>query len=342
MSGAGGKIGFAVVGLGSIAQNAFLPALSHHKNARLVALVSRDLNKAKRLARKFGPAAAFTVEDFPTCLANPQVDAVYVATPPGEHERFTVMAAEAKKHVLCEKPLAASVEQAARMVRACHQHNVFLMTAYRKYFEPGAGFLKDLIRRGKLGRIEMIQTSFTELYTPGRSPGWLTDPILAGGGPLTDLGIYCVNTTRWLMDEDPVEVTAQAWRRDTARFQGIEEGIAFRLHFPGGLMVQAATSYASALSSFIHVHGSKGWASLTPAYDFTEPRQLTWQIGKKKTTRTFKVVDEFALELDAFAAAVHGHQALQPDGVQGHRDMVILQAIYEAANNGKAVPIRYA
>lgn len=336
------KIGFALVGLGSIAQNAVLPAFARTQKARLVALVSRDLSKATRLARKYGRPACYSVSDFAECLTNPEVDAVYVATPPGEHEEFTVSASRARKHVLCEKPLAASVEQSARMVQACRQNRVLLMTAYRKYFEPSTRHLKNLIRGGSLGRIELIQSSFTELFVPGRSPAWLLDHRLAGGGPLTDLGIYCVNTTRWLVDENPVEVTANSWRHDCERFKDVEEGISFRLRFPSGLIVQAAASYAAAMSSCIHVHGSNGWASLTPAYDFNDPRQLTWQVGRKKLTKTFRVIDEFAPELDAFADAVQRRTIIDPDGAQGHRDMLILRSIYQAAEGGKPVAISYA
>ncbi len=330
------------MGLGAIAQNAVLPAFSHSKKARLVALVSRNSGKAARLAKKSARCASYSVDQFAQCLANSEVDAVYVATPPGEHEQFTVDAARAGKHVLCEKPLAASVEQSGRMVRACEQHGVLLMTAYRKYFEPSTLFLKNLARTGKLGRIELIQTGFTELFVLGKSPAWLLDRRLAGGGPLTDLGIYCVNTTRWLVNEDPIEVTAASWRHDSERFREIEEGISFRLKFSSGLIVQGASSYAAAMSSYIHVHGTKGWASLTPAYDFNDPRQLTWQVGQKKFKRTFKVVDEFAPELDAFAKAIQEHSAVEPDGAQGHRDMLILRSIYEAAATGRPAAITYA
>jgi predicted dehydrogenase len=121
------KVGFAVVGLGSIAQSSVLPAFSHSKKARLVALVSRDKKKAARLAHKFKTPAFYAYEEYAACLANPEVDAVYVATPQGEHAPLTVQAARAGKHVLCEKPLAATVEQSALMVDACQKHHVSLI-----------------------------------------------------------------------------------------------------------------------------------------------------------------------------------------------------------------------
>ena len=122
-------VGYAVVGLGAISQQAVLPAFSHSRNARLVAVVSGDREKAKRLAGEFAAPYSYSYDQYGACLKNPEVQAVYVATPPGEHEKFTVQAARAKKHVLCEKPLAATVEQARRMVGACRDHRVLLMTA---------------------------------------------------------------------------------------------------------------------------------------------------------------------------------------------------------------------
>ena len=144
---------FVLVGLGAIAQGFVLPSFAKCKNAKLVAVVSRDKDKAARVARKFKASAHYSNDEYAQCLANSEVSAVFVATPNGLHESFTVRAAQAGKHVLCEKPLAATAEQAARMVDACRRNRVLLMTAYRKYFEPSALYLKQLIQSGALGRM---------------------------------------------------------------------------------------------------------------------------------------------------------------------------------------------
>jgi len=337
----GKKVGFAVVGLGAIAQGAVLPAFRHAKRARLVALVSRDARQAEKLARKFRAQAAYGAEEFGVCLENPEVDAVYLATPQSEHLRATIVAARAGKHVLCEKPLAISSEQSAEMVRVCAECDVQLMTAYRKYYEPSALELKKLIQSGKLGKIDVINTSFSELHVAGKSIPWLLDARVAGGGPLMDLGVYCVNTSRWLVDEDPVEVSAQAWKKDAERFPDVEEGIAFRMQFSSGLVVQGSSTYSSAISSFVFVQGSKGWACLAPAFPFDEERRLTGKIGGKWFEKKFEVVDEFAPELDTFAGAIRAKTSVEPDGRQGHRDMCILEAIYGAARKNGPVSVRY-
>jgi len=330
-----------VVGLGSIAQSSVLPAFANCKNAKLVAVVGRDAKKAAQLARKFRASSYYHSDQFAACLADSEVSAVYIATPQGEHAHLTVQAAQAGTHVLCEKPLAATLDQSATMVEACRRCGVLLMTAYRKYYEPSTLFLKQLIKRGKLGRIDLIHTAFSELHSPGKSLPWLLSLQMAGGGPLMDLGVYCVNTTRWLVDEDPVEANAQSWVNDTVRFKEVEEGITFRLRFPSGLVVQGSSSYGAVPSSFVHVQGTAGWASLSPAFPFDEKRQLNAKIGNRRLARTFKIVDEFAPEIDAFTSAIQNHGSVEPDGMQGHRDIIITAAIYESARKNQAVAIKY-
>jgi predicted dehydrogenase len=336
------KIGFAVVGLGSIAKSSVLPAFANCKNARLAALVGRDEKIAARLAADFHAPHVYSAERYSDCLANPLVEAVYIATPPGTHLGLAVAAARAGKHVLCEKPLAATVGQAAEIVEACRTNGVLLMTAYRKHFEPSTLFIRKVLRDGALGRIDMVHAVFSELHVPGRSVDWLLDRNLAGGGPLMDLGIYCVNTTRWLLGEDPAEVTtATAWTNDSGHFREVEEGISFSLKFPGGTILQGATTYGAAISSFLFIQGTKGWLSLTPAFPFDEPRLLTGKIARRSIEKKFKLVDEFAPEIAAFADAIIRKKAIQPDGVQGLRDMKILHAIYEAARKNESVAMRY-
>jgi predicted dehydrogenase len=335
------RVGFAVVGLGAIAQSSVLPCFAKSKKAVLAALVGRDRKGAGRLARKYKVHDFYGADEYSACLANPKVTAVYIATPPSEHSKLTIQAADAGKHVLCEKPLATRVEQSAKMLEACRRNGVLLMTAYRKHFEPSCLYLKELIQNGDLGRIDTIHTSFSEPHLPGVSLLWLLDSNMAGGGPLTDLGIYCVNTTRWVLDEDPVSVTAQSWIHDTARFRDVEEGISFRLQFANGTIVQGGSSYSAAISSFIFVQGTKGWISLTPAFPFDEERRLTGKIGKRWIERRFKIIDEFLPEVEAFASAIQNKRDIQPDGVQGHRDMIILHAIYESARIQRPVVIGY-
>jgi predicted dehydrogenase len=336
------KLGYAVIGLGALSQTAVLPAFAHTKRSRLVALVTGDKKKGQSLARKFGAKHVFGYEEFPQCLALPEVEAIYIALPPGRNEEFAVAAANAGKHVLCEKPLAASVGEARSMVEACRKNSVQLMTAYRKYFDPATVRLKSMVTSGDLGRIDAIHALFTEFRSFGdKSPSWMFERKLSGGGPLADLGIYCLNTSRWLVDEDPITATAISWARDPRRYSEVEEGISFRLDFASGLILQGTTSYSAGFSSFLHVHGEKGWAELAPAFAFEEERRMSGKIAGKWFAKKFAPVDEFALELDYFAQCVRENKKPAPDGEQGLRDMIIMDAIYRAAQEEQTVKIAY-
>lgn len=334
-------VGFAVVGLGDISQVAILPAFRHSRSACLVALVSGNEDKAERLAKKFRVSRRYLYDDYDECLDQPDVEAVYVATPPGVRQDFVIRAAQAGKHVLCEKPLAATVPQAISMVNACEFHHVRFMTAYRKYFEPASVALKTIVKGHELGRVDVIHTLFTEFRPAGdSSPDWLFNRKL-GGGPLMDLGVYCVNTTRWLIDEDPVRASAVCWVRNRKRFREVEEGVAFRLDFASGIIVQGTSTYGSVLTSFLSVHGENGWASLCPAYAFEQGRLLTVDTSVRRFSRTFGKLDEFALELDEFSDCVRKGREPEPDGYEGLRDLVIIEAIHRSARAHHSVPISY-
>jgi predicted dehydrogenase len=334
------RVGYAVVGLGRIAEVAVLPAFRHSHGAKLVALVSGDERKAARLAGQFGAKDYYSYEDFPLCLSHPQVDAVFIATANGTHLEFAERAAAAGKHVLCEKPMANSVEDCQRMIEACRANRVRLMIAYRKYLEPASLALKKLVAGGKLGRLKVIHSAFTIFLPPGKKvPAWHLDRKVAGGGSLVDVGVYCVNTTRWLTGREPVEAAAHAWTVDPVRFNEVEENITFRLVFPEGLVMQATASYGAAQASFLHVHGEKGWAALDPAFAYDEERRLFGKIGGKWFEKKFKVMDEFALELDAFADCIRRKRDPAPDGHEGLRDVVVMQAIYRSARENRPVPI---
>ena len=337
------RIGVAVVGLGGIAERAVLPAFRRSKKTKLVALVSGDERKARRLAAKFGARDYYTYDDYVLCLNHPQVNAVFIATTNGTHAEYTLRAAASGKHVLCEKPMANTVEECHQMVDACRANNVRLMIAYRKYFEPASRALKKLVTSGKLGRLKILHSAFTIYLPPGKAtPAWHFDRKQAGGGSLVDVGVYCINTARWLLDKDPVEASAYAWTLDPARFSEIEENISFQLKFPEGVVLQASSSFGAAQASFLHVHGEKGWAALDPAYAYDEERRLFGKLGGRWFEKKFKAMDEFVLELDAFADSIRRGRDPEPDGYEGLKDVAVMQAIYRSARDNRPSPIYLA
>ena len=333
-------IGYAVVGLGSIAETAVLPALGNSKTSKLIALVSRDESRAQQVGAKFGVKHCYSYENYDQCLSQPSVDAVFITSVNSAHAEQTIRAAKAGKHVLCEKPMATSVEDCRRMVEACRAHRVRLMIAYRKYFEPGSVALKKLVTSGKLGRLRHMFSSYTEIIDPGKAKTWQLNQKLAGGGSLMDIGIYCVNTMRWVAGNSPIDATAYRWTDDPKRFSEVEDSITFRLTHPDGLVCQGTSSYSSMAASFVQVHGDQGWAALNPAFAFEEERRLFGKIRGRWFERTFKVMDEFALELNAFAESIRRGRDPEPDGMEGLRDLATIEAIYRSARENRTIPIQ--
>jgi predicted dehydrogenase len=337
------QVGYAVIGLGKIAQYAVLPAFRHSKKSKLVAVVSRDAQKARGIAKQFGAARYWTYEEYEACLQDAAVEAVYLATPNGAHAREAILAAKAGKHVLSEKPMANTVADCQRMISACEAAGVRLMVAYRKFVEPASVTLRNLVLSGRLGQLRLMHSAFTIFLPKGRNvPAWHFDPRLAGGGCLMDLGVYCVNTAIWLANQDPVTAEAHSWTVDPGRFKKIEESIAFRLTFPGGLVMQAASSFGAAQATFIQAHGEKGWAALNPAYAYDEERRLFGKIQGRWFEKVFPRMDEFALELDYFSNCIRRRRDPEPDGQVGLRDVKVMEAIYRAARSHKTVKIATA
>lgn len=335
-------IGYAVVGLGSIAEISVLPAFQNTRNSRLVAVVSNDESRAQAIGAKFAVQNYYSYADYDRCLRLPEVDAVFVSSVNGAHAEQTIRAAAAGKAVLCEKPMANTADDCRRMVEACRAHRVRLMIAYRKYFEPGSVALKHLVLSGELGRIRHIFSTYTEIVDPSKAAKWQLNRKLAGGGSLVDIGIYCVNTMRYLAGSDPLDATAHAWTDDAKRFAEVEDNIAFRLTHPGGLVCQGTSSYSAQAASFVQVHGDKGWAALNPAFAFEEERRFFGKIQGHYFEQTFPVLDEFALELDAFSDCVQGDKDPEPNGVQGLRDIETIEAVYKSARENKTVVIERA
>lgn len=332
-------VGYAVIGLSSIAERAVLPAFRRSKKSRVVALVSHDLKRAQELGKKFGVKNWYSYEEYDRCLSQPDVDAVFIASVNGVHAEQTIRAATAGKHVLCEKPMANSVADCHRMVETCRAHHVRLMIAYRKYFEPGSVALKKLVDSGKLGRLRHMFSTYTEIVDPVKAKNWQLNPRLAGGGSLMDIGIYCVNNMRWLAGSSPLDATAHAWTDDPQRFSGVEDSISFSLTHPGGLVCQGTSSYSAQAASFVQVHGDKGWAALNPAFAFEEERRFFGKIQGEWFEQKFKVIDEFLLELDAFAICICQGRDPEPDGMEGLRDMATVEAIYCSARENHTVPV---
>ena len=266
------KVGYAVVGLGSYALNQIIPQLRNCRLSRLTALVSGDPAKARRIAAENGVSerSIYDYGNFDSIRDNSDVDVVYVILPNSMHAEYTIRAAKAGKHVLCEKPMAVSSVECEAMIAACEQAKAKLMIGYRSHFEPHNIHAMRLAREGAAGRRRYVQS---EHGFPIGDPGqWRLKRALAGGGSLMDIGIYSLQALRYMAGEEPVSVSArEATDRNDPRFREVEDRIDFTLLFPSGLIGHGFSSYSSG-HNHIRLSGDSGWIDLEPATTYSGQR----------------------------------------------------------------------
>lgn len=328
------RIRYAVVGLGHIAQASVLPAFARAKNnSELVALVSGDAEKLETLGRRYEVAHRFSYDHFAQCL--PLVDAVYVCTPNTAHLRFAVEAALGGVHVLCEKPLAASDDDCRRILAARDSGGVKFMTAYRLHFEPSTLAVVDLARRGQLGDLRYVTSSFSLRTTPG---GIRTRPE-TGGGALWDIGIYCINAARMFFGAEPVRVSACAIPGARSDMPDVDETTSAWLHFDGDRLATFTCSFDAADVSTCRLVGTTGDVVLDPAFSTSEP--IGYTVTTDGTTRRHKGrrVDQFAAELVYFSRCILDDVPPEPSAEEGAWDVHIIEALYRSMREGTAIAL---
>jgi glucose-fructose oxidoreductase len=331
------QVGYAVIGLGHIAEVAVLPAFARAKNSRLVALVSNDESKRRKLSRKYR-AEAYGHRDLDDVLARGDVDAVYIALPNDMHADYAVRCAQAGAHVLCEKPLALSEQECRRMIDACEEAGVKLMTAYRLHFEPANLEVVKLIGKGAIGDLRMFSSDFSYQVREGN----IRTSAARGGGAIWDIGVYCINAARYCFRAEPIEISAlRADRPDDPRFAEVHEGISAVLKFPGDRLAVFNVSLGAAATSTYRVTGTKGDLCLDNAYEYVGERELTITLKDKSCRRTFPKTDQFATELIAFSDAVLKDREIEADGEEGLRDVRIIDAILRSAREGRAIHLSW-
>jgi predicted dehydrogenase len=338
------RVGYCVVGLGRIALNQVIPGISQSKHAKLVAVVSGDAGKANIVARQYGvdPKNVYSYQSFDQIKSNPAIDVVYVALPNSMHAEYTIRAARAGKHVLCEKPMATSVADAEKMVDACKAAGKKLMIAYRIQYEPYNRAAKNIVRNKELGAVKVIEMANAQ--SEGTPDQWRLKQAMSGGGSLPDVGIYCLNTARYLTGEEPAWVSATMYKTpNDPRFADVpEESIIFQLRFPSGILVNAFSGYSAHRTQRYRVSAADGWVDLDPAFPYRGLRMRVARADGKAEKIEERVMEEkhqFALEIDHFSECVRANRQPFTPGEEGVQDMKLIAAIYESARTGKPVSL---
>jgi predicted dehydrogenase len=325
------KIGYAVIGLGRIAGH-FMPGTRDTTNSQITGLVSGHRDKADRIAAQYGvpQTSIYDYENFDEIVRNPNIQAVYVALPNSMHAEYTIRAAKAGKHVLCEKPMATSVADCESMIAACKAANVKLMIAYRCHYEPTNLKAIKLIRDGALGQVQAIVSPFGFNIAPGE---WRLNKKMAGGGPLFDVGIYSLNACRYLTGEEPEHISAYASVIDhDGRFDQVEENVAWTMRFPSGIVASCSTTYGANMEGFFRVYGSKGWLEVDNAFVY-EGLHLRADFSGTKLDELNPARDpsQFTAEAEHFSHCIQNNLEPQSPGEEGLRDMRYIAEIYRSA-----------
>ena len=331
-----GVVRYAVVGLGHIAQAAVLPAFKNAKqNSKLVALVSSDPEKLKELGKRY-KAKTYSYQQYDECLSSGEIDAVYIALPNNMHCEYTVRAAEAGIHVLCEKPMAVTAEECEKMIHAASE--VKLMIAYRLHLEEANLKAIEIAQSGELGELRIFNSVFCMQVKEGDIRVW---PVAEGGGTLYDIGVYCINAARYLFRAEPTEVFAStASLEGDPRFSDSEEMASVVMKFPGNRLATFTCSFGAADHSSYQLVGTEGDLRVEPAYDYAV--KLTHYLTKdgKTTKKAFAKRDHFGAELVYFSDCILNNRQPEPNGSEGLIDVRIVQALYESAKTRRPVRLQ--
>lgn len=327
------KIGWCIVALGRISMNHFMPGMRQSRAGRIVALVSGHRPKAERQAAMYGvpESAIYNYENYDRIADNKEIEAVYIALPNGMHAEYTIRAARAGKHVLCEKPMATSVADSQAMIHACRAAGTKLMIAYRCQYEPVNLKAISLIRSGAIGQMQTIESA--NGFNIGRGE-WRLNRKLAGGGPLLDVGIYSLNASRYLTGEEPEDIRANTSVIDhDGRFTQVEENVGWTMKFPSGILASCNTTYGGDMNGFYRVHGSNGMIELSPAfgYEGIHMRAQIWGQPLIDMPSPQYGYEQFTVEADYFADCIRNNREPKSDGEEGVRDMRYMQEIYKSA-----------
>jgi predicted dehydrogenase len=329
------KVRYAVIGQGYIAQVAVLPAFAHAKeNSALAAIVSGDPVKRRELAKEHDVPIAVDYDAADDLFRSGEIDAVYVALPNSMHREWTVRAARAGLHVLCEKPMAVTARECEQMIRVCDEEDVRLMIAYRLHFERANHEAMAAVRSGRLGEPRFFSSTFSMQVKEGN----IRLSYDLGGGSLYDLGIYCLNAARYLFGAEPVEVAGFTANGGDPRFREVDEMTSAVLRFPGDRLATFTSSFGAADSAAYTLVGTEGSVTVDPAYEYADALRLEMTVGDKTKKKKVGRRDQFAPELVYFSDCVLRGQEPEPSGDEGLADVRVIEALYASAAEGR--PIR--
>jgi glucose-fructose oxidoreductase len=332
------RVRYAVIGQGYISQVAVLPSFAHaRRSSELAALASDDPEKLRKLGRKYGVAHLFGYDEFEKGLEEAEIDAVYIALPNDMHREYTERAASVGVHVLCEKPMAVTAADCEAMIRSTQAAGVRLMIAYRLHFQRANLKAVEILKSGRLGDPRFFSSDFSMQVKDKDNIRLQRE---RGGGPLYDIGIYCINAARYLFREEPEEVVAFSARGKDRRFREVDEMTSAVLRFPKNRLATFTCSFGAADTATYRIVGTEGDLCLDSAYEYAEGMEMTVTVKGKERKQSFAKTDQFAPELLHFSDCVQTGKEPRPSGREGLADVRVIEAVMESARTGKPVSLR--
>ena len=329
-----GKLGVALVGLGSYSAGQLAPALLQTQYCYLAGIVTGTPAKEQQWAQKYNipQTSIYNYQNFDSILTNKDIDIVYVVLPNSMHAEYTIRAAQAGKHVICEKPMANSVEDCQKMINACNKAGKKLSIGYRLYFDPFHKKMMELGQHQAYGKLNQLTSGFA-FYM--RNPNaWRINKELAGGGPLVDLGIYSIEGSIYTAGELPVKITAKNTTKNNDFFKQVEGSLEWEMQFPSGYSSKCITSYEDN-GNYLKAEAEKGTFELSSAFSYGGIQGKT-----PEGSMSLKAVNQQALQMDDFAQCIKQDKATIVPGELGMRDVYLIRKIYEAAETGKPVLLK--
>ncbi|WP_022825966.1 Gfo/Idh/MocA family protein [Hymenobacter norwichensis] len=330
---AGRQLGVALVGLGGYSKGQLAPALQQTKLCKLAGIVTGTPSKAAQWKQQYSipDQNIYDYKTFDRIADNPAIDIIYIVLPVGLHAEYVERAAKAGKHVICEKPMATSAADCRRMITAMQKAGKKFSIGYRLHFEPHN---REMMRLGQQQVYGPIKSMKADNGFRAGSKTWRQDKELAGGGPLMDMGIYCLQGIIYTKGQLPVSVTAKfAPNPDpTGLFNEVEAGVNWQMQFADGVVADCRTSYAENMSGLLRADAAKGWMELEPAFGYGGLQGRTSQ-----GPMNIENVPQQARQMDDFADCILNNKPTRVPGEMGLRDMQIIEAIYRAAATGQKV-----
>lgn len=332
------KIRYAVVGLGYIAQSAVLPAFKNARsNSELVALVSGDKDKLKTLGEKYQVEKRYLYSEFEECLKNEEVDAIYICTPNFYHRNIMETAARFGVHVLCEKPMAVTTEDCLSMISEAEKYNIQLMIAYRLHFEAANLEAIKIAQSKKIGDLKVFNSVFTMQVKDHNNIR--LEEVEKGGGPLYDIGIYCINAARYLFKAEPIEVFAMTASSKDSRFKRTDELVSCVMKFPEGRLATFSVSFGAFKTADYDLIGTKGRIRLEKGYEYSTTMNLKTYEDRKIITKKYPKRDQFSPELIYFSDCIQKKKKPEPSGEEGLADIKIIEALLLSIDLGSPITL---